>query len=70
MVKAEKTEKENGKIDRDELKAALAKEQQERIEQAKVELEALCKKLKVNIVPQAILTQGSVTMSLSIVPTE
>lgn len=53
-----------------EMKEALVKEQQQRVQQASEAIKAVCEKYKVNIVPQAILTQGSVSMSLSIVPTE
>ena len=58
------------KLTPNEMKQALAAEQQERVKQAAEAIKETCETYKVQIVPQAVLTQGTVTMSLQILPTE
>ncbi len=67
---AKKPEVEKQTLSKDEMKAALAAEQQSRVEAASKEIQAVCEKHKVTIQPQAMLTNGNVQMSLSIVPVE
>ena len=54
----------------DEMKQALAAEQQERVKQAAEAIKETCEKYKVQIVPKAELMQGTVTMKMEILPTE
>lgn len=54
----------------DEMKAALVKDQQQRVNAASEAIKATCEKYKVQLVPQCMLTNGNVQMSLSIQPTE
>ena len=54
----------------DEMKAALLKDQQERVNAASEAIKAVCDKYKVQLAPQCVLTNGHVSMSLSIQPTE
>jgi len=68
MKKAERMDK--PELSDEQMKAVLVAKQQARVKLAGEELQKLCEKFKVNIVPKCELTQGSVTMSLSIVPTE
>ena len=58
------------KLTPDEMKAALAAEQQSRITEAAEQIKAVCEKYRVQIVPRMILSQGSVVAELQIIPTE
>ena len=58
------------KLTPNEMKQALAAEQQERVKQAAEGIRAVCETYKVQIVPKAELMQDTVTMSLQILPTE
>lgn len=70
MAKRKVAETSTQELSDEQMREALVRKQQERVNEASEAIKSVCELYKVSIVPQATLTQGSVSMSLQIVPTE